>query len=260
MPIIHASASVDAKAHLADDAVIEAGACVEADCTIGAQTVIGRNSIIWRGTTMGANNRIFPFCSIGGEPQDKKYAGEDAALVIGDNNTIREYVSINKGTAASGVTRIGSRNWIMSYVHIAHDCEIGDDVIIANSVQIAGHVSVGNQAVLGGGSLFHQFRRIGQGAMVGGGEAVRLDVPPYAWCAEGVVNVNREGMRRNGFSAEDIDLISRAYKILYRGGKHLSAAIDDIATLVTTDDSPLSNLLAFLSLPDLKLLRPRRRE
>ena len=256
---ISPAAHIDPSAQLGDGVTVAAGAVIEADCVIGSGTSIGRNSIIWRDTVLGSGNRVFPFCSLGGEPQDKKYTGEEAPLIIGDNNTFREYCFINKGTAANGETRIGSGNWIMAYVHAAHDCIIGDDNIIANAVQLAGHVTVGDRVVLGGGVLVHQFRRIGSGAMLGGGEHLRCDVPPYALAGEGVVSVNREGMRRYGVSAEVIQAMQRAYKILYRDGLALADAAAEIAAMPEAAQPPLAELYAFLQLPELNLLRPRAR-
>ena len=257
---IHPSAEVHPSAVLGEGVCVDAGAVVEADCRIGAGTSIGRNTIIWRGTVLGEGNRVFPFCSLGGEPQDKKYQGEEAPLVIGDGNTIREYCFINQGTAASGETRIGSGNWIMAYVHVAHDCNIGSNTVVANAVQFAGHVEVGDRAIIGGGALFHQFRRVGAGAMVGGGEHMRHDIPPYALVAEGVVAVNTEGMTRAGYDADTIAAVRRAYKTLYREGLSLPDAAAQIAAMPEAADAgPLAQLAAFLQQPDLQLLRPRPR-
>lgn len=259
MTAIHPQADVHPDARLAEGVTVDAGACVEQGCVIGRGSSIGRHSVIWRGTVLGRGNRIFPFCSLGGEPQDKKYAGEDAPLVVGDDNVIREYCFINKGTAASGETRIGSRNLLMAYTHVAHDCVLGDDIIVANGAQMAGHVVVGDGAVIGGGVLFHQFRRVGVGALIGGGEAMRQDAPPYALCAEGVVSVNSEGMRRRGLSAADVAAVRRAYKLLYRAGLSQSAAAERIARMKGADAPPLLHLVEFLRTPGLRLLRPRRR-
>ena len=254
------AAQVDKTARLAANVTVEPGACVGANCQIGEGTTIGRNSIVWSGTKIGANNRVFPFCSLGGEPQDKKYAGEDAPLVIGDNNTIREYCFFNKGTAASGGTRVGNGNWIMAYVHVAHDCVVGDGVVVANTAQLAGHVEVEDGAVLGGGSLYHQFVRVGALAMVGGGEALRHDIPPYCLCGEGSVGVNVEGMRRAGFAAAAIEQTRRAYRLLYRSGLPLQEARAQIEALAAAaPQAPAQTLARFLGKPNLRLLRPRRR-
>ena len=253
---VHPNADVHKSAVLGENVCIEAGAVVEADCVIGSNSRIGRHSVIWQGTVLGENNRIFPFCSLGGEPQDKKYAGEAAPLIVGDNNTIREYCFINKGTAASGETRIGNDNWIMAYVHVAHDCVIGSGTTIANMAQFAGHVIVGDGAVIGGGALFHQFRRVGTGAIIGGGEALRHDVPPYALVARGSVSVNSEGLRRCGGGSEMIDAMRGAYRTLYRQGLALPAAVEAIAAMPGAGEAPLAELIEFLRLSDLQLLRP----
>lgn len=205
MTTIETGAFVAPTAELADDVVIGRNAIVEAGCNIESGSRVGAHSIIWRGTHIGKNNRIFPFCSIGAEPQDKKFKGEETTLLVGDDNTIREYCSFNRGTAlGGGQTRIGNGNWVMAYVHVAHDCCIGNNTIISNCAQFSGHVEIDDSAIIGGGSLFHQFRHVGAGAMVGGGEAIRQDIPPYALFARGTIAVNTEGMRRNGFSSHTI--------------------------------------------------------
>lgn len=260
MPQIAPGAQVSNNARLADDVVVSAGAIVEDECEIGEGSHIGANSIIWRGAKIGKNNRIFPFCSLGGEPQDKKFHGEESRLIIGDNNSIREYCSFNRGTeGGGGETRIGSNNWIMGYVHVAHDCIVGDNTIIANCAQFAGHVKIGDGAVIGGGSLFHQFLRIGSLAMVGGGEAVRQDVPPYSLSARGVVGVNGEGMRRAGFDAEVISRVKSAYRMMYSADMKLSEAREKIEEKAREHDcSALRTLVEFLSCDDLQLIRPSR--
>lgn len=263
MPCIAAGAQVSDSACLADDVQVGVGAIIEKDCTIGAGTSIGAYSIIWRGTRLGAGNRVFPFCSIGGEPQDKKFHGEDSRLVIGDNNTIREYCFINRGTAGGGgETRIGNNNWIMGYVHLAHDCCLSDDSTIANCAQFAGHVQVGNGAVIGGGALFHQFRRIGALAIIGGGEAVRQDVPPFAMVARGTVAVNGEGLRRAGFAQQVIARIKEAYRHLYAADLPLAEARQTIAGMAATESgdaaAPLQQLADFLAHRNLELIRPSR--
>lgn len=261
MARISPGAQVSADAVLADDVEVRPGAVVEGGCSVGAGSSIGAHSVIWSGARIGKNNRIFPFCSIGGEPQDKKFQGEDSALIIGDGNTIREYCFINRGTAGGGgETRIGGNNWIMGYVHVAHDCILGNNAIIANCAQFAGHVSVGDGAVIGGGSLFHQFRRIGALAMVGGGESVRLDVPPFALTGRGVVGVNAEGLRRGGFDAAAIARVKAAYKILYQSDLALDEARSRIAAMAEEDGGgALALLRDFLATDDLQLIRPSRR-
>ncbi|MBE8158504.1 MAG: acyl-ACP--UDP-N-acetylglucosamine O-acyltransferase, partial [Betaproteobacteria bacterium] len=225
MAKIAPGAQVSESARLAEDVAVGAGAVIEENCEIGAGSSIGAYSIIWRGTQIGRGNRIFPFCSLGGEPQDKKFRGEESALIIGDRNVIREYCFFNRGTAeGGGETRIGNDNWIMAYVHVAHDCRLEDGVVAVNGAQFAGHVAIGGGAVIGGGALFHQFRRVGAGAMVGGGERVRQDVPPFALAARGVVGVNAEGMRRAGFNKTAVARMKEAYRFLYHSDLPLAAA------------------------------------
>lgn len=260
MPVIHPTASVHTSAELAEDVRVEAGACVEAGVSLGAGSIVGQHSIIWRDTVIGQRNRIFPFCSLGGEPQDKKYTGESAPLIIGDDNTVREYCFINKGTQASGETRIGDRNWIMGYVHIAHDCIFGNDITVANCTQFAGHISVGDCAVIGGGVLVQQFLRIGVGAFIGGGEKLRMEPPPWSHVARGVIVVNVEGMKRNGFNDMQITTMHRAYRLLYRSKLPFQAARDEIKALPDVAASPLAELIEFLSASNLCLLRPRRKQ
>jgi UDP-N-acetylglucosamine acyltransferase len=184
-------------------------------------------------TTIGRNNRVFHFCSLGEAPQDKKYNGEPTALEIGDGNTIREYCTINRGTAQDvGVTRIGNDNWIMAYVHVAHDCQIGSHTILANAVTLAGHVHVEDYAILGGATLVHQFCRLGAHIIVGGGSRLRQDVPPYVMADGAEVKphgLNVEGLKRRGFSAETITHLKRAYKTIYKSGLTLEEAKQQLA-------------------------------
>ena len=256
MPDIHPTAEVRAGAELAEGVRIEAGALVEAGCVIGTGTVVGRNSVIWEGTRIGSDNRIFPFCSLGGEPQDKKYQGEETPLVIGDGNTIREYCFINRGTAASGETRIGDRNWVMAYVHFAHDCVLGDDTVIANACQFAGHVSIGDRAVIGGGTLVHQFCRVGRGAIIGGGEKIRMDIPPWVTVARDTVAINREGLRRWGATEAAVRTMQAAHKVLYRSGASVQEATERLRAQEGAAQEPLADWLEFLQLPELRLIRP----
>ena len=186
-------------------------------------------------TTLGRDNRIFPFASIGGAPQDKKYAGEPTRLSIGDGNTIREYVTINTGTVQDeGETRLGDDNWIMAYVHIAHDCRLGSHIILANAVQLAGHVHLGDWVFLGGLSGVHQFVRVGAHAMTAFQTRLAQDVPPFVTAGGNPAeaqSINAEGLRRRGFSAERITLIKQMYRLLYRKGLTLDAAREQIEAL-----------------------------
>lgn len=226
--MIHPTAVVHPGARLADDVQIGPYTIVGEHVEIGAGTTVGAHSVLTGHTRVGRNNRIFHFVSLGEVPQDKKYGGEDTRLEIGDGNVIREYCSLNVGTALDkGVTRIGNNNWIMAYVHIAHDCTVGNGTVFANCATLAGHVQVGDFAVLGGFTLVHQFARIGAHVMTAMGSACFLDVPPYVTVAGNKARpygINAEGLRRRGFSAESIERIRRAYKTLYRSGLSLEEA------------------------------------
>ena len=232
--MIHSTAIVHPEARIAADVSIGAYSIVGEHVEIGAGTWIGPHVVLEGHTRIGANNRVFQFSSLGGEPQDKKYRGEPTRLEIGDGNTIREYCTINTGTAQDeGVTRLGDDNWIMGYVHIAHDCQIGHHTIFASNAQIAGHVHVGDWAILGGMSGVHQFVKIGAHAMAGGGTILLQDVPPYVMVAGSPAKpfgLNSEGLKRRGFSEEGITALRRAYKTLYRSGLGLAEAIQQIAS------------------------------
>jgi UDP-N-acetylglucosamine acyltransferase len=195
---------------------------------IGDNTWIGPHVVITGLTRIGCDNRIYQFCSIGDAPQDKKYGGEPTELVIGDRNTIREYCQFNVGTVQdAGATRIGSDNWIMAYVHIAHDCQVGDRTIFANNSQLAGHVHVDDWAVLGGYTGVHQFCRVGAHTMTAVGTVVLKDIPPYVMAAGNTATpygINVEGLKRRGFSADSLEALKRAYRTLYRSGLMLEEA------------------------------------
>ena len=200
---------------------------------IGAGTVLTSHVVVSGRTTIGRSNRFFPFCSIGGVPQDKKYGGEDTELVIGDGNTIRESCTISIGTAqGGGVTRIGSDNWIMAYVHIAHDCSIGDHTILANNATLAGHVTLGDWVIMGGMSAIHQFCAMGPHSMAAGGSIVLRDVPPFVICSGNPAEphgINTEGLKRRGFDAETINALRRAYRTLYKDGLTTAEAVKALA-------------------------------
>ena len=236
MPRIHSTALVDRRSELADDVEVGPYSIVDARVRIGAGTVLGPHVVISGRTTIGRGNRFFPFCSIGGAPQDKKYAGEDTELVIGDGNTVRECCTISLGTAqGGGVTRIGSDNWIMAYAHIAHDCVVGDHTILANNATLAGHVTVGDWVVIGGLSAVHQFCSVGPHAMAGGGSIVLRDIPPYVMCNGNPAQphgINTEGLKRRGFEADTINLLRRAYKTLYKEGMTTVEAVSALASMV----------------------------
>ncbi len=256
MTRIHPSAIVDRLAELHESVEIGPYAIVGPRVRIGAGTRIGAHVVIDRNTTIGAGNRIFPFASIGADPQDKKYAGEETALEIGDGNTIREFVTLNRGTVQDRtVTRIGHDNWIMAYVHVAHDCAIGDHTIFANSTNLGGHVEVGDWVILGGASQVHQFCKIGAHAMTGTGTVVLHDVPPYVMASGNSAQahgINAEGLRRRGFAPDRIEAIRRAYRTLYRSGHTLQQALSMLRDEAQRAASPesgsdLSLLASFLA-------------
>jgi UDP-N-acetylglucosamine acyltransferase len=221
-------------------AVVAGGARLAPDVEVGPYSVIGDNVEVGEGTWIGAHvvldgpmrigrrNRIFHFASLGAAPQDKKYAGEATTVEIGDGNTIREYVTINRGTVQDvGVTRLGDDNWLMAYVHLAHDCQVGSHTIFANCTQLAGHVTIEDWAVLGGFSAVHQFVRIGAHAFTGMGSAMSQDVPPYVTAVGNLarpVGLNTNGLKRRGFSEDALSALKRAYRTLYRSGLTLEEA------------------------------------
>ncbi|WP_018609736.1 acyl-ACP--UDP-N-acetylglucosamine O-acyltransferase [Uliginosibacterium gangwonense] len=218
--MIHPTAIIHPGAKLAANVEVGPYSIIGEHVEIGEGTWIGPHCVINGRTRIGRENRIFHFCSIGEIPQDKKYAGEPTELEIGDRNTIREYCNFNIGTAQDiGVTRIGNDNWFMASVHIGHDCQVGNQTIMANNVTLGGHVYVGDWAILGGMAAIHQFVRIGAHCMAGGGSIITQDVPTFVMCTGNPVaphGINSEGLRRRGYSAEDIAVIKRAYKVIYR--------------------------------------------
>jgi UDP-N-acetylglucosamine acyltransferase len=239
MARIHPSALVDPAAELAADVEVGPFALIGPQVKIGAATSIGAHAVIDGRTTLGRGNRVHPHAVLGGPPQDKKYAGEPTELIIGDDNAIREFCTFSTGTAqGGGVTRIGSRNWIMAYVHIAHDCVIGNDCVLANAATFGGHVEVGDWAVVGGLSAVHQFVRVGAHAMAGGGSMLVQDLPPYTICQgypAAPRGVNVEGLKRRGFDAHSIVLLRRAYKLVYRDNLGATEAVAAIEALARTD-------------------------
>src|SRR5438477_5903126 len=258
MPGIHPTAIVAAGASFGAGVEIGPYSVVGAGVSVGEGTAIGSHVLIAGQTTIGRNNRLFPFSSIGDIPQDKKYDGAVTRTVIGDENVIREFVSINAGTAQDrGVTTIGNGNWLLAYSHIAHDCVVGNGTTFSNNAQLAGHVSIEDYAVLGGFVGVHQFCRVGAHAMVAAGSIVLQDVPPFVTAAGYPAKprgVNSEGLRRRGFSAEALSAIKRAYKTLYREGLPLEEArarIGDDAKAAPV----LRPLAAFLENPGRGLVR-----
>ncbi len=222
-------AIIDPAARLGDGVTVGAFSIIEADVEIGAGTRIGPHVVIRSGTRIGRNNRFFQFSSIGEDPQDKKYAGEATRLEIGDDNTFREFCTLNRGTVQDeGVTRIGNRNWLMAYTHVAHDCVLGDEVILANAATLAGHVHVGDYAILGGFAGIHQFCQIGAHAFIGNNCGITRDVPPYVMIGGPPAaprGINSEGLKRRGFTGEQVRNIRDAYRIVYRSDLRLEEAI-----------------------------------
>ena len=248
-PRIHPTALIDPAARFASDVTVGPYSIIGPHVVVGEGTTIGSHAVITGHTRIGRNNTIFHFVSLGEAPQDKKYAGEPTRLEIGDGNTIREFCTFNTGTVQdAGVTRIGNDNWLMAYVHVAHDCQIGNYAIFANNASLAGHVHVGDYVIFGGFSGAHQFCRIGAHSFLAMGTLVRQDVPPFFMVSghpPAPYGVNSEGLKRRGFTPEDIAAIRRAYKTLYRAGLGLGDAKRALET-EAADHPVLRTLLAFL--------------
>jgi UDP-N-acetylglucosamine acyltransferase len=250
MTAVHETAIVAPGAVL--DSTVEVGpyTIIGDDVTIGAGTIIGPHCVIKGETVIGENNRIFQFASIGDDPQDKKYAGEKTRLVIGNGNTIRECCTLNRGTAQDGgVTSLGDNNWLMAYVHIAHDCRVGNETIMANTVTLAGHVHVDDYVIMGGFSGVHQFGRIGAHAFIANNCAVSRDVPPYVMAAGQPAEprgINQEGLKRRGFTQDQIRTIKDVFRLLYRQGLRLEEAQEKITELAGSHDEikPFVDFLA----------------
>lgn len=262
MSRIHPTAIIDPKALLHESVQVGAYAMVGAHAEIGAHSVIHPYAQVVGASRLGSRNVVHSHCVIGGPPQDKKYGGEPTRIEIGDGNTFRECCTVNLGTAQdTGVTRIGNDNWIMAYVHIAHDCQVGSHTIMANSTQLGGHVQVGDWAILGGITGVHQFVRIGAHAMTGAGTTLTQDLPPYVMCAGNPASpqgLNSVGLKRRGFTDEQMALLKRAYKMLYKSGNLLAQAIEQMqsgqafasdaaSTPKASDMAVLAPLIDFLS-------------
>ena len=247
--LIDPTAIIDSHAELADDVCVGAFSVIGANVKIDAGTVIGSHVVIKGPTSIGKENRIYQFTSIGEDPQDKKYAFEVTRLEIGDRNTIREFTSMHRGTLQdNSVTKIGNDNLFMAYTHVAHDCIIGDHVIMANGASLAGHVHLNSHAILGGFTLVHQFTQIGQYSFAAMGSAITQDIPPFIMVGGKPTRphgINSVGMERNGISAEDIRLIRNAYKIIYKMNLRLEDAIEQMEELAG-DSQELSDMVSFL--------------
>ena len=240
--MIHPTAVIDPGARLADDVSVGPYTVIGPEVSLGPGCVIGPHVVLQGPMTMGARNRVFQFASVGEQCQDKKYAGESTTLVIGDDNVIREFTTLQRGTVQDrGETRIGSRGLFMAYSHVAHDCVLGDDVILANSTQLAGHVRIADRAILGGGTLVHQFCQIGTHAMTGAGTVLFKDLPAYVMAQGNPAKpyaMNFEGLRRHQYSSNSLRALKQAYRLVYRQGLTLDQALqqlqDDPDTCVQT--------------------------
>jgi len=255
---IHPTAIVDPAARLGRGVAVGAYSIVGPHVEIGDNTVVGPHVVVSGHTRIGRDNRIFQFCSIGEQPQDKKYAGEPTRLEIGDRNTIREFCTFNCGTVQdAGVTRLGNDNWIMAYVHLAHDCQVGNQTIFANNAQLAGHVHVGDWAILGGFTVVHQFVRIGAHSITAMGSILFQDLPPFVMAAGNPAeprSINAEGLKRRGFSAGAVAAVRRAYKTLYKNGMKLDEARAGIAAEAAAVPE-LALLADFLEIPGRGIIR-----
>jgi UDP-N-acetylglucosamine acyltransferase len=260
MSLIHPSAIVDAKAELDSSVSVGPFTTIGPHVKVGAGTSIASHCVIEGHTTIGQNNRIFQFNSLGAIPQDKKYAGEPCELVIGNNNTVREFCTFNIGSPGDvGVTRIGDDNWLMAYVHLAHDCQVGNNTIFANNSQLAGHVQVGDWVILGGFTVVHQFVRLGAHSMTAMCSLLFADLPPFVMCQgqpAAARSMNYEGLRRRGFSADRISAVKAMHKALYRDDLTLAQAQVNISKL--DEDTPESAPDVSMMLQFLEQTSPQR--
>ena len=247
--MIHPSAIIDPAAELGENVSVGPFCVIGADVRIGSGSQIGPHVVIKGATRIGQENRIYQFASVGEDPQDKKYAGERTLLKIGDRNVIREFVTINRGTLQDeGITSIGNDNLFMAYVHVAHDCSIANNVIMANAASLGGHVQIEDWAILGGFTLVHQFTRVGCYSFSAMGSAIGKDVPPYVMVDGKPAKprgINAEGLKRHAFSKQDLGGIRRAYKVLYQSGLPLEQAISEIA-IMQEDTQVLQPMVKFL--------------
>ena len=260
MTAIHATALVDSGAELDSSVTVGPYSLIGPHVRIGAGTTIGPHCVLEGHTTIGRDNHIFQFNSLGAIPQDKKYAGEPCELIIGERNTIREFCTFNIGSpGGAGVTRIGDDNWLMAYVHLAHDCIVGNNTIFANNAQLAGHVQVGDWAILGGFTVVHQFVKIGAHSMTAMCTLLFADLPPFVMCQgqpAAARSMNFEGLRRRGFSPERVAAVKAMHKALYRDDLTLQAACARIAELKKTSPESLPDVEMMLSF--LEQVAPQR--
>ena len=247
---VHPTAIIAPGAKLHPTVEVGPYAVIGPQVAIGAGTVVGPHAVIEGRTRLGERNRVFQFASVGAQPQDLKYAGEDSALEIGNENLIREFTTLHKGTTGGGgVTRIGDQNLFMAYAHVAHDCQVGNGCVLANAATLGGHVEIGDHVILGGLAAVHQFTRIGHHAFVAGGAMVVMDVPPFC-TAQGdraeLVGINSIGLARHGFSEDQIGRVKEAYRILFRSKLPLEEAVERLRTELG-DQSEIQTLLAFIT-------------
>ena len=257
-PLIHPTAVIDPAARLASDVRVGAFSLIGADVEIGAGTEVGPHCSIHGPTRIGSNNRFIGHAAIGGEPQDKKYAGERTELVIGNGNVIREFVTINRGTGGGGgITVVGDDNWMLAYTHVAHDCHVGNHCVFSNNTTLAGHVTVGDYVIISGFAGAHQFCRIGAHAFLGMGALTNGDVPPFTMVGSDSLGrprgINSEGLKRRGFDAERISAIKRAYRTLYVAGLPLAEAKLQLAEQARDSDD-VRGLLEFIEAAERPLL------
>ena len=260
MTAIHATAIVDPQAELDSSVTVGPYSVIGPNVKIGAGTTVGPHVVIEGYTTIGCDNRIFQFASLGAIPQDKKYAGEPCELVIGDRNTIREFCTFNIGSPGDvGVTRVGDDNWLMAYVHLAHDCQVGNNTIFANNTQLAGHVHVGDWVIFGGFTVVHQFVRIGAHSMTAMCTLLFADLPPFVMCQgqpAAARSMNFEGLRRRGFSPDRVSAVKAMHKALYRDDLTLQVAMERIAGL--SENHPESQPDVRMMLSFLEQVSPQR--
>lgn len=257
MSNIHPTAIVSPNAKLGDNIEVGPYAIIYDDVEIGNDCKIGPNAVIYDGARIGNRVKIFQGASISNLPQDLKFGNEQTFLYIGDDTVIREFAALHKGTTATGKTSIGSKCLLMAYTHVAHDCTVGDQVIIANAVQIAGHVEIENTVIIGGLSAVHQFGKIGQHSMVGGGSMANSDVPPYCMTSgypARFMGLNIVGLKRRNFSDEDINAIKDAYRIFYQSGLIFSKALDEVKEKYT-DHPQVKNIINFIEKSDRGVIR-----
>ncbi|WP_313461353.1 acyl-ACP--UDP-N-acetylglucosamine O-acyltransferase [Stenotrophomonas sp.] len=258
-PLIHPTAVIDPSATLAADVRVGAFCLIGADVVIGEGTEIGPHCSIHGPTRIGRNNRFIGHVAVGGEPQDKKYAGERTELVIGDDNVFREFVTLNRGTGGGGgITTIGNGNWMLAYTHVAHDCHVGNNCVFSNNTTLAGHVTVGDYVIISGFAGAHQFCRIGAHAFLGMGALTNGDVPPFTMVGSDSLGrprgINSEGLKRRGFDAERIASIKRAYRTLYVAGLPLAEAKVQLAEQAKAS-ADVKDLLDFIEQAERPLLR-----